>query len=217
MTARFAVGSVSTLAMAAALLVGASMWLNRPGAAQHGTPWGDLSSLSSSPAVAQTEDKAQLMKLAALKTGEAAPASPAPPTTAPVAPAVALPDTSMVSAPTVDADHAKAMRPSDPAVIAAVPAPSAPAAAAPAPVSNPVQVASVEDPAPPAEDAPAIGKSNAVNLNTASAEALDHVGAGRVGRTIVAHRPYRSVKDLVNRRVLRTSDYERIASRVRVD
>ena len=208
MTARFAVGSVSTLAMSAVLLVGASFWLHRPGASAHGTPWGDLSSLSTGAAsAAQPEDKAQLLRLAALKSGgveaaatavdAAAPAGASAPEAAPAANAAA-----MISDPPAEQ------------VPVADPAP-----AASAPASAPVQMASAEAPdtASPAPSADAPAKSSAVNLNTASADTFDRMGAGRVGRTIVAHRPYRSVRDLVNKRVLRTSDYQKIESRVRVD
>jgi DNA uptake protein ComE-like DNA-binding protein len=221
MTARFAVGSVSTLAMAALLLGSASLLLNRPGSAAHSTPWGDIASLSpASVADAATSDKAQLLKLAALKTNPdmtttaAAPVSPATPA-ASEAVAAAVP------APT----------PAPVALEAATAAPAAPSPVADAeptqaaPVQSPVQMASAADPessdaspAPVASEDDAPARGGLINLNRASADALDHIpGLGRVGRSIVAHRPYRSVKDLVNKRVLRTSDFQKIESHVRVD
>lgn len=210
MTARFAVGSVSTLAMGALLLGSGSFLLNRSGMSSHAAPWGDISSLSTTrAAAASTDDQAQLLKLAALQsgTGTAAATSESTPATTPtVVPAV---DTS--------------------ASVQAAPPPAAPslnqsadaAAPSPTPASAPVQMASaaddtsVEAPAS-AEESPAV-KSSLLNLNTASTDALDHMGAGHVGRAIVAHRPYRSIKDLVSRRVLRTTDYQKIASRISVD
>ena len=35
-------------------------------------------------------------------------------------------------------------------------------------------------------------------------------GGGSIGRTIVAHRPYRSVDDLLTKRVIRRSVFDRI-------
>ena len=56
-----------------------------------------------------------------------------------------------------------------------------------------------------------------VDLNTASLAALNSLpGVGHVGRAIVRHRPYRSVDDLISRKVLRASDFERVKSKVRV-
>ncbi|MDX7953623.1 helix-hairpin-helix domain-containing protein [Lichenihabitans sp. Uapishka_5] len=54
-----------------------------------------------------------------------------------------------------------------------------------------------------------------LDINTASVEALDNMaGAGHIGRTIVQHRPYRSVEDLVGKRVIRKSVYDRIKDQV---
>ena len=204
MMARFAVGSVSTLAMGALLLGSASFWLHRPGAASHATPWGDLSSLSARAAAPQADDEAQLLKVAALKADAPSPASPMgaqvvpAATPAPVAQAPSPDLNPIVAAPASDTETAQAA-----SIVADPPAQMA----APEPVP---------DEAPAAAEEPA-AKSSLVNLNTASPGALDRIpGVGHVGRTIVAHRPYRSVKDLVSKRVLRTSDYQKIAAYVGV-
>ncbi|MDX7950061.1 helix-hairpin-helix domain-containing protein [Lichenihabitans sp. Uapishka_5] len=199
MTARLAIGSVSTLALGALLFGSASYWMHR-GTAQ-ATPWGAISTpvVGTSGEASSQDDKAKLLRLAALKSGaEAAPASaPAPAASEPVAPV-------------------QPMALVDPAPAAIVPEP-APAAVDPTPAkaASDQQVALVED-ATPAPDGAA--KSGLININTASASVLDHLpGAGRIGHTIVSHRPYRSVKDLINKRVLRLSDFQKIQSRVSVD
>lgn len=70
----------------------------------------------------------------------------------------------------------------------------------------PVPTASIDTPVP---------AGATVNLNTASVEALNQLpGGGAIGRTIVAHRPYRSIDDLINKRVLRRSVFERIKQQV---
>ena len=59
---------------------------------------------------------------------------------------------------------------------------------------------------------------HAININTASVEQLNHIpGAGRIGKTIARHRPYASVQDLVDHRVLRASEFARIRSKITTD
>jgi DNA uptake protein ComE-like DNA-binding protein len=53
-----------------------------------------------------------------------------------------------------------------------------------------------------------------VNLNKASVDVLNRLGGGHIGQAIVAHRPYRSVADLVKKRVVRRSVYEQIKDQV---
>ncbi len=54
-----------------------------------------------------------------------------------------------------------------------------------------------------------------VNINSASAEALNHLqGGGRIGQTIVQHRPYKSVDDLVKKKVLRRAVYDQIKNQI---
>ncbi|WP_336490356.1 helix-hairpin-helix domain-containing protein [Methylobacterium nigriterrae] len=66
-----------------------------------------------------------------------------------------------------------------------------------------------------ADDRPAAAGPGA-DLNTASVEELNALGAGMIGRRIVAFRPYASPEDLVNRRVLKKSDFEIIKASVMV-
>ena len=64
-------------------------------------------------------------------------------------------------------------------------------------------------------DAAAQAGTPGLNLNTASIDALNQIpGAGRIGRTIASHRPYRSVEDLLTKRVVKKSVYERIKAQV---
>ncbi len=108
--------------------------------------------------------------------------------------------------------------PATPAVPAAQPvpaaAPPAPAAAPPA-AAKPaaVVVASAEADTQPTADAAPAGKGG-VDINSASVDALNHLGGGHIGQTIVQHRPYRSVEDLVKKRVVRRSVYEQIKNQV---
>ncbi|HZB61722.1 MAG TPA: helix-hairpin-helix domain-containing protein [Microvirga sp.] len=64
---------------------------------------------------------------------------------------------------------------------------------------------------------PPAGPSGLVNLNTATLEQLNAIdGAGPVARAIVRGRPYASAEDLVTKRILRRSVYERIKDQVTV-
>lgn len=64
---------------------------------------------------------------------------------------------------------------------------------------------------------PPAGASGLVNLNTATVEQLNAIdGAGPVARAIVRGRPYASAEDLVTKRILRRSVYERIKDQVTV-
>jgi len=47
-------------------------------------------------------------------------------------------------------------------------------------------------------------------------EELNALGAGMIGRTIVANRPYISPEDLVDRRILKKADFEAIRAAVTV-
>ena len=99
-----------------------------------------------------------------------------------------------------------------PAVAAVPPAPVAAAAPAPAKPAPVVVAAADADTQPTPEAAPA-GKGG-VNLNSASVDALDHIGGGHIGQSIVKHRPYGSVEDLMRKRVVRRSVYEQIKAQV---
>ena len=96
------------------------------------------------------------------------------------------------------------------------PAPPSVAAAPPPAPTAPVEVAAADadvQPAPAATDPAPTGKSG-VDLNSASVEVLNHLGGGHIGQTIVAHRPYRSVEDLVKKRVVRRSVYDQIKNQL---
>jgi DNA uptake protein ComE-like DNA-binding protein len=60
------------------------------------------------------------------------------------------------------------------------------------------------------------GESGLVDLNRASREELNRLGAGMIGRTIIYGRPYGSPEDLVDRRLLNARDFARIRDRVTV-
>ncbi|HEX4766924.1 MAG TPA: helix-hairpin-helix domain-containing protein [Lichenihabitans sp.] len=158
---------------------------------------------------------------------------PAATTTSPVAssatPAAATPDPSSNSQPTTGVIPVAMVAPiSKPS---AAPAPTeagpaeAPVAASPAsatPAPAPDEVASAEpapqpDPAtdPAAAAAPTPVASQAININNASVEALNHLrGGGHIGQAIAKHRPYRSVDDLMRKRVLRRDVFERIRGQI---
>ncbi|GEP10760.1 ComEA family DNA-binding protein [Methylobacterium gnaphalii] len=112
----------------------------------------------------------------------------------------------------------------------AAPSPS-PAPAAPEPVSDPPTPV-VQPPLPPAA-APAPAQSeltdetaagptdgravDLVDLNTASLEALNRLkGGGSIGRAIIQRRPYSSTDQLLSKRVLSRTVYQRIKDQVTV-
>lgn len=127
----------------------------------------------------------------------------------------------VANAPVVDANPPIAPQPVG-EVQAAPPAPAAAPPPAAAPAAAPVVVASIDPgmslpdkPAPPAHAADGAPSSKGININRASAAVLDRLrGGGRIGQTIVEHRPYRSVEDLVRKRVLRRSVYEQIKRQI---
>jgi hypothetical protein len=112
----------------------------------------------------------------------------------------------------------------------------APSVATPASVSSPPQPvnpgapAEAKSPAGQADNAsvsgvrtdmaangasdPAATPGGSVDLNTASVEQLNALGAGMIGRRIIEFRPYASPEDLVTRRVLKRADYETIKAAV---
>jgi len=117
-----------------------------------------------------------------------------------------------------------------PAPSADAPAPEAQQAApAAAPPPEEQQAASASAPPPPV-DAEMTGAvtvagipddpdpaNGLVDLNTASFEQLNSLrNAGPIGRAIIRHRPYASVEELVKRKILRRSVYEKIKDQVTV-
>jgi hypothetical protein len=97
-------------------------------------------------------------------------------------------------------------------------APVVPAPPEPAPAvatAAPALTSAATDAPPPAAE-PAGGAGASVDLNLASLEQLNGLGAGMIGRTIVRGRPYGAPGELVDRRILTRADFERIRDRVSV-
>ncbi len=115
------------------------------------------------------------------------------------------------SSPLADPAPVRAGAPA--AAVAATPQPAPVAAVAPAKPS-PVVVASADADLQPAAADPATPTGHGINLNSASVAALDNVGGGHIGQSIVKHRPYSSVEDLVKKRVVRRSVYEQIKNQL---
>ncbi len=55
-----------------------------------------------------------------------------------------------------------------------------------------------------------------VDLNTASVEQLNGLGAGMIGKRIIEFRPYTSPEELLTRRVLKRADYDTIKNAITV-
>ncbi len=154
--------------------------------------------------------------------------SPTPPAAIPIVTAdVAAPAASPVSDAARMAPRVIALEKSNPgadplpapaAAVAAAAAAQHAARVAPPPVAAPVHAGTdVADATPKAaadaESAAAAG--GMININTASVETLNNLpGGGRIGKTIVRHRPYGSIQDLVDHRVLRSSDFARIRTHI---
>lgn len=83
-----------------------------------------------------------------------------------------------------------------------------------APVSAPAPVEPAPSPEQQAAIPPAEPEGDGIDLNSAPVEALNSLGAGMIGKTIIANRPYASPEDLVTRRVLKRQDYEIIKPHV---
>lgn len=108
------------------------------------------------------------------------------------------------------------------------PAPTAMPAPAPAPELPPPQPANeapvvlapqpeAEAEAPPPAEAANPPGIDLVDLNTASVAQLNGLkGGGAIGRAIVQHRPYASVDQLLSKRVLSRTVYQRIKTQVTV-
>ena len=67
-----------------------------------------------------------------------------------------------------------------------------------------------------AEPKAAAARNSGVDLNRASIEELNSLGAGMIGRAIAYGRPYSSPEDLVERRILTSRAFARIKTRVTV-
>lgn len=197
-----AVAVVTLLGTAAAVLPEHSA--SKPAEASRSEPiFGRLAPpQSSSPTQASPEqaDAAHqtLLKLAAYTV----PADPEPAAAAPV------PQSAAPTAPTPRVDTAVATSPP--------PTPGAQTESHPASV---YQALLTPQSAPePATTRQARHQDGAVNINKAPVAVLDHLpGAGRIGDAIVRRRPYRSIEDLVSRRVLRKAALARIRPFITVD
>lgn len=65
---------------------------------------------------------------------------------------------------------------------------------------------------PGAMSNPSAATGGSIDLNTASVEQLNGLGAGMIGKRIIEFRPYASVEELLTRRVLKRADYDAIKS-----
>ena len=81
-------------------------------------------------------------------------------------------------------------------------------APAPAPLAQPTPATRVEAPATSTSSDP-----KRVNINTASVNELNGLG-GRLGKAIIRRRPYRSIEDLVSKRILTRAVFNRIKDRI---
>ncbi|HEV2604363.1 MAG TPA: helix-hairpin-helix domain-containing protein [Microvirga sp.] len=113
--------------------------------------------------------------------------------------------------------------PAPPVASPAAPAPVAVAAPLPKPVSAtppvpaaqpaPTRTASIETKPEPAPSA----AGRLVDLNTASVEELNKLnGARMIGRSVIKGRPYASPEDLLTKRILNRSTYDRIKDQITV-
>ncbi|WP_233382533.1 helix-hairpin-helix domain-containing protein [Methylobacterium sp. C25] len=83
-----------------------------------------------------------------------------------------------------------------------------------APLTAPGPVEAAPSPEQQAAMPQAAPEGDGIDLNSAPVEALNSLGAGMIGKTIIANRPYASPDDLVTRRVLKRQDYEIIKPHV---
>lgn len=103
-----------------------------------------------------------------------------------------------------------------PAHLPAADAVNAEATSPPPKAETKSRVASAEAPSP--EESGPSRSTGLVNINKAPVAALDRLpGAGRIGQAIARRRPYRTVDDLVRKRVLRAGVFNRIKGSISVD
>jgi DNA uptake protein ComE-like DNA-binding protein len=91
----------------------------------------------------------------------------------------------------------------------------APSAPAPNDLAPSKRTASLDGPGtrPVSSPGSAAGR---FNLNTATVDELNRLGGGMIGKAIVRGRPYASPEDLLRRRVVSSTTFERIKAHVRV-
>lgn len=75
-------------------------------------------------------------------------------------------------------------------------------------------VASKNEAAPTASNNQSATDGAGVDLNTATVEQLNALGAGMIGKRIIEFRPYGSPDELISRRVLKRADYDTIKAAV---
>lgn len=167
-----------------------------------------------------------------------APGPAIPPASAPETPAAPQPSATVRRVEPPPAAPAAPPAPAAPSAppAAVEPAP-APSGGAPAPTQMPSDATAFPAEPPPREAQPdpsaqeAAGQAEVdraedsagpralaiLDLNTASVADLNHLrGGGAIGRAIVAKRPYTSVEQLLSKRVLSRSVYEKIKDQVTV-
>ncbi|MEH3145344.1 MAG: helix-hairpin-helix domain-containing protein [Methylobacterium frigidaeris] len=135
-----------------------------------------------------------------------------------------------------DAGRGEAAKPADAAVRSVYPGPRPPEAAPPRPQPDTAPVAPppvaqapppvFSPPAAPPEPSPAAAAqaepappaaAGVLDLNTATLSELNGLrGGGMIGKAIVAGRPYGRPQDLLSRRILSRSTFERIKDQVTV-
>lgn len=179
------------------------------------------------PALRPTDVPVRAESQARVEQARPEPARPAPIVidVEPVAsrPAVVLPPPAPIPAPQPEPAPVTAFAPPPPEPPALPPAPSrqiaaAPAqpAVAPAPPQRTVVAARTvpDEEETTATDATAGG---AIDLNSASLAELNALrGGGSIGRAIVRGRPYESPEDLLRKRILSRSTYDRIKDQIAV-
>lgn len=170
-------------------------------------PGSAIAPASTLPAIgAPTAVSIQAPPSPASPTPAAAAASPAP---APPAVIATADDTSAMPRVADASDEIVPAPPAKPPEVAASSRPRKLASVAPVASAESSSVRSASsEPKPSA-------KRGGVNINHASIDALNHLpGAGRIGQAIADHRPYRSIEDLLAKRVVRRSVYEHIKNQL---
>lgn len=158
------------------------------------------------PPASAPETPAAPQPSATVRRVEPAPAAPPPPAASPAPPAAVQP----APAPSGGAP-APTQMPSD---ATAFPAEPPPREAQPGPSA---QEPAGQDEVDRAEDSAGPRALAILDLNTASVADLNRLrGGGAIGRAIVAKRPYTSVEQLLSKRVLSRSVYEKIKDQVTV-
>lgn len=109
----------------------------------------------------------------------------------------------------------------EPRPVAEAPPPALPTSPPADPAPSPAPVARTapleSDPVAEAEENAPPAAVSLIDLNTASVAELNGLkGGGAIGRTIVQHRPYASVDQLLSKRVLNRATYQRIKDQVSV-